>query len=67
MLGGALGVTVGGSCPLRPPGSYIRHCIVAACAHVKYFRLSSSSFGSPVLATSLELVQAETIKVFFEN
>ena len=34
--------------------------IVDACTHVKYFRSSSSSFGSPVLATSLELILAET-------
>ena len=33
---------------------------IAAYTHVKYFRSSSSGFGSPVLATSLELVQAET-------
>ena len=38
----------------------VRSYIVAACTHVKYFRSSSSSFGSPVLATSLKLILAET-------
>ena len=34
--------------------------IVTAYTHIIYFRSSSSSFGSPVLATSLELILAET-------
>ena len=33
---------------------------VAGCTHVKYFRSSSSSFGSLVLVTSLELILAQT-------
>ena len=39
-------------------------CIIHACSSasrcLRDFRSSSGSFGSPVLATSVELVQAET-------
>ena len=40
--------------------SFVAVTVATYIVAVKYFRSSSSSFGSPVLATSLELILVET-------